>query len=72
MEPYREDEYYDYDPNMTRQGFVVPYWFWWWLFPPFPPRPPFAPGPGPRPPFPPGPGPRPPRPMPRNDEDTVI
>ena len=75
------DEYqYDYeisDPYMERQGFFIPPWFWWLIFPPRPPMP----GPGPRPPFPPGPpmpgpGPRPPfppgGPMPRNDEDTTF
>ena len=81
------DEYqYDYeisDPYMERQGFFIPPWFWWLIFPPRPPFPPGPPmpGPGPRPPFPPGPpmpgpGPRPPfppgGPMPRNDEDTTF
>ena len=66
------DEYqYDYeisDPYMERQGFFIPPWFWWLIFPPRPPFPPGPPmpGPGPRPPFPPG------GPMPRNDEDTTF
>lgn len=78
MESYREEEYDDYKPNMVRQGVMLPYWFWWFLFPPYPPgpRPPYPPyPPGPRPPYPPGPpGPRPPYPpgaFPRNEEDTV-
>lgn len=66
MEPYRENEMYEIDPNMSRQGFIFPNWFWWMLFPPMNPRPPYPPGPppGPRPPYPPGPppGPRPPYP----------
>lgn len=69
MEPYRDENIYEFDPYNERQ-FFNPFWFWWF---PFPPRPPFFPGP--RPPFHPGPRPpmppHPPRPRPRN-EDTVF
>lgn len=64
MEPYRQDEHYEFDEDMYRQNAFFPYWFWWYFFPPFPPRPPF-PRPRPRPPY----QPRPPRP--RNDEDST-
>lgn len=74
MQPYREDIYNDYD-EMYRQGYMVPYWFWWWFLPrpPMPPRPPFPPGPrppmpGPRPPM---PGPRPPYPPRPRNEDSI-
>lgn len=63
MEPYQQNEFYD-DIDMYRVNGNVPFWFWWFPFPPGPwgPRPP---GPWmPAPPRPPGPWnpPRPPQP----------
>lgn len=60
MQPYQNDIYED---NMYRQQVIFPYWFWWYVFPPMPPRPPFY---GPRPPHHMPPRPRP-RPMPREE-----
>lgn len=54
MNPYQQDHMQSYQ---DRQGVILPYWFWWTIFPP---RPPWQPGP-PRPPGPPW-QPGPPRP----------